>query len=94
MKSLSVSVRLHAEEDTVKDVRGQEQRRQHIRARDNVCVCVRKKTDVRAGCGATSFHSTYEHVWVRSRVMKSARSPSTGVRVWRRYRAQMNQKLW
>lgn len=59
-----------------------------------VCVCVRKKTDVRAGRGATSFHSTNEHVWVHRSLMKSAKSPPNGVRVWKSHRTQMNQKLW
>lgn len=74
MKSLSVSVRLHAGEDTRKDVRGQEHRRQHIRVCDNVCE--RKKIDMRAVHGVTSFHSMNKHRWVCRRVMNSTRNPS------------------
>lgn len=50
-----------------------------------VCVCVRKKIDVRAGREVTSFRSMNQHVWARRSIVKSARSPSNGVRVWKRH---------
>lgn len=94
MKSLSVSGRLHAGEDTMKDARGQNHSRQCIRVCNREGVEARKKIEVRAGHGVIAFHITNKHIWVCRRVMKSVRSPSYDIRVWKRHRTQMNPKLW